>query len=264
MEVRPDKFRLQNHMERRTRSCFFCDIYCNDLGNRWDLDCVLDNLCRSTAFTALALFNSLRTPLTVMPDIIVKVMDALVSLKRVEDYLAETQLDESVNVSNPPIFPSSPVEFLESSSFSWSSEKNNNPSNASRRFTLKEISVKFPKGRLSVIHGPTGSGKSSILAAILGGMTPQILELNCLSGGISLYDGLTPKTKIPIAFAPQEVWLQNATIRNNIIFGTRYESKRYAETIQACALVRDFENLEDGDMTEVGEKGVNLSGGQKV
>ncbi|KAJ1556910.1 hypothetical protein HK096_010171, partial [Nowakowskiella sp. JEL0078] len=66
-----------------------------------------------------------------------------------------------------------------------------------------------------------------------------------------------------VAYVSQTAWLMNATIRDNILFGAKYDENRYREVVEACALVKDFEILEGGDLTEIGEKGINLSGGQK-
>ncbi|KAJ3416925.1 hypothetical protein HDV05_007983 [Chytridiales sp. JEL 0842] len=139
-------------------------------------------------------------------------------------------------------------------------------------FTLRNLSLSFPSNQLSVICGPTGSGKSSLLQALLG-------ELKRLQGSTHLPDPrfpvplqTTPPTSaaeeqrrlnLGVAYVAQTSWLQNATIRDNITFGEPYDPVRYARVIQACALVKDLETFEGGDLTEIGEKGINLSGGQK-
>ncbi|KAI8834848.1 P-loop containing nucleoside triphosphate hydrolase protein [Chytridium lagenaria] len=121
-----------------------------------------------------------------------------------------------------------------------------------KTFNLRNISVGFPKGGLTVICGVTGSGKSSLLQALLG-------EMYRISGSVFL-----PMRKKNVAYVAQTSWLRNATIRENILFGEPYHPERYSKVVRACALETDFKNLECGDLTEIGEKGsINLSGGQK-
>eukprot|EP01155_Anaeramoeba_flamelloides_P023514 Anaeramoba_flamelloidesa807701_5206.p1 GENE.a807701_5206~~a807701_5206.p1 ORF type:complete len:948 (-),score=243.47 a807701_5206:15-2858(-) len=100
-----------------------------------------------------------------------------------------------------------------------------------------------------MIVGPVGSGKSSLLYAILG-------ELPRKEGSISV--------KGTIAYCPQEAWIQNATLKENIVFFKEFDDNRYKKVISCCALDPDFKILPGGDQTEIGEKGVNLSGGQKA
>lgn len=102
--------------------------------------------------------------------------------------------------------------------------------------------------QLVAVVGSVGSGKSSLLSALLG-------EMEKVSGRVN--------TKGSIAYVPQQAWIQNATLQNNILFGKPYDKKRYDRVIEACALKPDFAMLPAGDQTEIGEKGINLSGGQK-
>ncbi|KAI9203690.1 P-loop containing nucleoside triphosphate hydrolase protein [Polychytrium aggregatum] len=125
------------------------------------------------------------------------------------------------------------------------------------KFTLRGLKISFPLGKLSTICGSTGSGKSSIIHALLG-------EMKSLQGSANL-TRLTRshRSKGGIAFVAQTAWLANATIRDNILFGEPYDQLRYARVIEACALSKDLASFESGDLTEIGEKGINLSGGQK-
>lgn len=93
-----------------------------------------------------------------------------------------------------------------------------------------------------------GSGKSSLISGLLG-------EMYKFKGHINV-NGST-------AYVSQQAWIQNTTLRNNILFGHKYDRDLYESIISACALVSDLEILPAGDQTEIGEKGINLSGGQK-
>lgn len=204
-----------------------------------------------------------------IPEIVVNLLEAWVSYKRIHDYLDTPELTEYINSSSPSSSETaqqedSIVQFLPQSRFRWysgvdeSSANSESNSNAKTKdFILSNINIVFPKDGLTIIHGSTGSGKSSLMHAILG-------ELNVISGGVLLGNTTIPKSKIPVAYASQSVWLQNATIKDNILFGTEFNSDRYNRVIKYCALIRDLSVLDGGDGTEVGEKGVNLSGGQKA
>ncbi|KAJ2758485.1 hypothetical protein H4S06_002678, partial [Coemansia sp. BCRC 34490] len=145
-----------------------------------------------------------------------------------------------------------------------------------RGFTLSDINVEFPTGGFSLVAGPTGSGKSSLLAALIGEMTltrgrillptmhsrdmadkdtkyKDIIELSG-DNGLVIRD---------IAYVAQEAWLRNATVRENILFDEPYNRERYEQVLHACALKPDLRVLMAGDQTEIGERGVTLSGGQK-
>ncbi|KAL1140983.1 hypothetical protein AAG570_000909, partial [Ranatra chinensis] len=111
-------------------------------------------------------------------------------------------------------------------------------------------SVNIPKGKLTVLIGRVGSGKSSFLSALLG-------EMKCLSGLLKWEKGVT------MAYVSQQPWVMNATLRENILFGLPYNQRRFTRVILAAALQRDIEGLPNKDLTELGEKGVNLSGGQR-
>lgn len=114
---------------------------------------------------------------------------------------------------------------------------------------LNDLSIDFPKGKLIGVIGPVGAGKSSLLQALL-------RELPLESGSISINGS--------ISYASQESWIFAASIRQNILFGQEYDRDRYNAVVRTCALTRDFEQFERGDLTLVGERGISLSGGQKA
>uniref|UniRef100_A0A8H7XII1 Multidrug resistance-associated ABC transporter n=1 Tax=Psilocybe cubensis TaxID=181762 RepID=A0A8H7XII1_PSICU len=130
-----------------------------------------------------------------------------------------------------------------------------------RVFELRDISVVFPQGELTVVTGPTASGKTALLLAVLG-------ELTLTKGRIIM-------SKEPsrvdenglmhcISYAAQSPWLRHQSIKDNILFGYPYDEARYNMVIDSCALRPDLKMLEDGDATEIGARGVSLSGGQKA
>ena len=147
---------------------------------------------------------------------------------------------------------------------------------AGRRFELRDINIDFPLGELTVITGPTASGKTALLMALMGEMTAvsdgQPTVANALGEDgpkiflpkhPSQYD-VTTGLKNYISYAAQAPWLEHLTIKENILFGSPYEEERYNEVIRCCALQPDLDVLEDGDQTEIGARGVSLSGGQKA
>ncbi|XP_060041586.1 ATP-binding cassette sub-family C member 11 isoform X2 [Erinaceus europaeus] len=113
---------------------------------------------------------------------------------------------------------------------------------------LHKINLVVSKGKMLGICGRTGSGKSSLLSAILG-------EMHLLEGSVSVHGSL--------AYVPQQAWIIEGSIRSNILMEDPYDKARYLQALHCCSLNQDLEILPFGDMTEVGERGINLSGGQK-
>lgn len=131
------------------------------------------------------------------------------------------------------------------------SDRNQRESSADSavQFTgFRNLNLQFTKGEFVIITGSIGSGKSSLLSAIAGMMKN-------LEGSVQVNGEL--------ALCGQQ-WIQNATVKDNITFGKPYDEKWYNDVITACSLTRDFEILPGGDLTEVGERGITLSGGQKA
>ena len=243
-------------------------------------------------FSSLALFNSLRLPLNLLPLVVGQVTDAWASLGRIQDFLlSEEQSDDFIwdmEGKNAIV--------LKNSDFTWErtatqdpdkgvlnrkdaklakkAEKAKRKAEKEERATIKadtrpEVSegvetsstmthvepfrlhdMNFSIGRneLVAVIGGVGSGKSSLLAALAGDMRKT-------SGQATM--GATR------AFCPQYAWIQNATVRDNILFGKPMNQHWYEEVIEACALRPDLEMLPNGDLTEIGERGITVSGGQK-
>ncbi|OZJ06966.1 hypothetical protein BZG36_00075 [Bifiguratus adelaidae] len=220
-----------------------------------------NELTAAIAFTALALFNTLRGALDEIPFIIMSVLQAKVSIKRVSDFLDEEEVTRShlSTYKDQPNF----IGFKDDASFQWymSDETQKGlEESGSEPFALRNLNISFPLGKLSVVCGPTGCGKTTLLASLMG-------ETNRLHG-----QAVLPRRKHAeeeggassgVAYVSQTAWLQNETIKNNILFGLPFDEDRYNKVLYMCALTRDLEILEHGDQTEVGEKGITLSGGQK-
>eukprot|EP00258_Populus_trichocarpa_P051202 XP_024467221.1 ABC transporter C family member 2 isoform X2 [Populus trichocarpa] len=196
------------------------------------------NLTPARAFTSLSLFAVLRFPLFMLPNMITQVVNANVSLKRLEElFLAE----ERILLPNPLLDPCLPAVSIKNGYFSWDSK--------AERPTLSNINLDVPIGSLVAVVGSTGEGKTSLVSAMLG-------ELPATSDASVVIRGT-------VAYVPQVSWIFNATVRDNILFGSPFDSARYEKAIDVTALQHDLDLLPGGDLTEIGERGVNISGGQK-
>ncbi|XP_006736736.1 multidrug resistance-associated protein 7 isoform X1 [Leptonychotes weddellii] len=201
-------------------------------------------LTATKVFTALALVRMLILPLNNFPWVINGLLEAKVSLDRIQRFLDLPNHSPQVYYSpDPPTDPSTVLE-LHEALFSW------DPVGSSQETFISHLEVK--KGALVGIVGKVGCGKSSLLAAIAG-------ELHRLRGRVAVW-GLSKG----FGLATQEPWIQFATIRDNILFGKTFDAQLYKEVLEACALGDDLCILPAGDQTEVGEKGVTLSGGQRA
>lgn len=196
------------------------------------------DLTPAKAFSSLSLFAVLRFPLFMFPNLITQVVNANVSLKRLEDlFLAE----ERILQPNPPIQSGLPAISIKTGTFSWDTK--------AERTTLSNIHLDISVGNLVAVVGSTGEGKTSLVSAILGEI-PAVADTEVVVRGT-------------VAYVPQVSWIFNATVRDNILFGSPYDPLRYEKAIHVSALEHDLQSLPGGDLTEIGERGVNISGGQK-
>ena len=219
----------------------------------------------SVAFTAISLFMLLRIPLDQLGDMLAHVQETKVSLDRVGEFLAEEETEkyEQLGTDNVDEHGNKVIGFRDAT-FIWGG-KNEVDADGNMAFRLMDLDVNFEIGKLNIIAGPTGSGKTSVLMALLGEMTLMEGRVYC-PGGRSREDvRVDPETGLAdtVAYAAQSPWLVNANIKDNILFAAPYDEQRYNNVIVACALERDLEILDEGDETLVGEKGISLSGGQK-
>ncbi|KAL2398676.1 ABC transporter 7 [Exophiala dermatitidis] len=219
-------------------------------------------LVPSVAFPALSMFSLLRVPLDQLADMVAHVQESKVSVDRVEKFLEEEETEKYIQLRQSRRFsvPCTRIA-LEDATLTWGTAGPDGPDS----FRLININVDFEIGKLSVIAGPTGSGKTSLLMALLG-------EMQLVHGHVYIPGGYArqelrpdPSTGLTdsVAYCAQQAWLVNATIKENILFASPYDEDRYLEVISICALERDLEILDAGDQTLVGEKGISLSGGQK-
>lgn len=211
------------------------------------------------AFMVTAYYNLLRVSMTVFfPQGIGQFAETLVSISRIQKFMTYDELpryDDSTSSTqttstelSKEIIPNNIVPHLSKPGISvdnvyakW------NPAHS--EYTLANINLKVQPGTLVAIIGPVGSGKSSLLQAILG-------ELAIESGSVDI-NGV-------ISYASQEPWLFSASVRQNILFGEEMDRYRYQKVIKRCALERDLELFTSRDKTIVGERGTSLSGGQKA
>ncbi|XP_078254928.1 ATP-binding cassette sub-family C member 10 [Rhinoraja longicauda] len=214
-------------------------------------------LTAAKVFTTLALVGMLIMPLNNFPWVLNGIIQAKVSLDRIQHFLIFSDQDLTSYYTADPSEDSNSAIELHDASFDWrpcktSDEPSNEEAEHDGSTVLLNLNLILRKGQLIGIVGKVGSGKSSLLAAITG-------ELNRLDGEVyisTLEEGF--------GLAAQESWIQFATIRENILFGNPFDAQRYQEVIEICALSEDLEVLPNGDQTSVGESGVTLSGGQKA
>ncbi|KAF8157940.1 multidrug resistance-associated ABC transporter [Crassisporium funariophilum] len=215
----------------------------------------------SKIFSSMAVFSILRMQLFRITWQMTQMVQGKVSLDRLTDFLQNTELLDSFTNSTAEIVPISNVQDgkfgFKNAAFSWSAESSNGSSTPSRRsFTLYvKDELLFKRSCINLIIGPTGSGKTSMLMALLG-------EMHFIRSDSNSWFNLPRHGGV--AYAAQESWVQNETIRENILFGSPFDETRYKKVIKQCALERDLELFETGDHTDVGERGLTLSGGQKA
>jgi ABC-type multidrug transport system fused ATPase/permease subunit len=238
-------------------------------------------------FSSLALFNSLRLPLNFLPLVIGQVIDANASVKRIQEFLLAEEAQEDTHWD----YKATDAVVMKNADFTWerhptqdgegmmgsgppgkkskkdktskkdkkaakstpSSDTPTPPKTAEsaddeKPFEMKGLDLTIGRKELIAVIGGVGSGKSSLLAALAGDMRKT-------QGDVTI--GASR------AFCPQYAWIQNASVRENIIFGKEYKSGWYNKVIDACALRPDLEMLPNGDKTEIGERGITVSGGQK-
>ncbi|XP_051974491.1 ATP-binding cassette sub-family C member 9-like isoform X1 [Xyrauchen texanus] len=239
-------------------------------------------LTPAKAFASLALFHILVTPLFLLSTVVRFAVKALVSVQKLGEFLQSDEIGDDSwrngdmsmplesnkkykypgdtkvfnrkgrfrmdNYEQPMRRQLRPKETedvavqVNDGFFTWGSNLS----------TLSDINIQIPTGQLTMIVGQVGCGKSSLLLAMLG-------EMQTISGKVFWSN----KNRYSVAYAAQKSWLLNATVEDNIIFGSPFNKQRYKAVIDACSLQPDIDILPFGDQTEIGERGINLSGGQR-
>jgi len=200
-----------------------------------DINNVLD---ANKVFVSLSLFNIIRIPLAILPMLLTNLSMFLVSVRRVNKFLEGQEIDPD---ATKQIEGDKNSIKIVNGTFKW---------DQNGEIVIDEVDLEVPRGKLVAVVGPVGSGKSSLISAILG-------DLEKVTGDIFL------DKQASISYVPQEAWILNTTFKNNILFNKVENEEKYQRVLDACALVPDLKTLENGDQSEIGEKGINLSGGQK-
>ncbi|KAF0716678.1 hypothetical protein As57867_002711, partial [Aphanomyces stellatus] len=204
-------------------------------------------LTASKLFTALSLFSLLRIPMYQLPTILMRLAQALVSLKRFQDFFDLANQDPNLVATPATVEPAMRNQYaddnvivaIDHATIGWGMTKP----------LFEDVNLTIKQGEFVVVHGAVGEGKSSLCTALLGEMDK--FEGSIFVGG-------------RVAYYSQQAWIQNMTIRENILFGKPYDRSKYNRVLEACALTKDLTLFAAGDRTEIGQKGVNLSGGQKA
>ncbi|KAJ3111421.1 hypothetical protein HK100_002694 [Physocladia obscura] len=232
----------------------------------------------NVVFAALQLFYTIRNPMTFLPNIITGGVDAFFGLGRIGQFLLAPEMEDeairlpasddpnllSIEIKNAtfewlaPIDDSNGGNTNKKPEFIVADDKKKDSSEIGevvellgderRTFKLTNVNLNIPRGKLVAIVGKVGSGKSSLLNALVGEMPRR-------DGSVTFRGS--------VGFCQQQAWIQNTTVRENILFGQDFDEKKYNEVVKTCSLSRDFAILPNNDETEIGERGINLSGGQK-
>lgn len=201
-------------------------------------------LTTDLVFPALALFNLLSFPLNVVPMVLTAFIEASVSVNRLYSFLTNEELQKDAVHHLPKAQKAGDVaiKISDDATFLWKRKPQ-------YQVALKNINLEVKKGELACVVGKVGSGKSALVQSLLG-------DLYRVKGYAAVHGSTAYVSQVP--------WIMNGTVKDNILFGHKYDPVFYDLTIKACALTIDLGILPDGDQTMVGEKGISLSGGQKA
>ena len=217
-------------------------------------------LLPSVAFTAISVLGSLETSFSSLPAFVSNLIDARVSFGRIQRFLNAPECEAVHGKENQISFKNAKI--------AWPVDGNHD-SGFESRFVLRGLNIQFPAGVLSVIAGRTATGKSLLLTAVLGEsdvLDGDLRVPSCPTAAERQHQRVNSANWIldtAVAYVAQNPWTENANVRQNILFGLPYDARRYRQATFAAALEQDWAILPDGDQTEIGANGINLSGGQK-
>ncbi|GMM51746.1 hypothetical protein DASB73_027090 [Starmerella bacillaris] len=203
------------------------------------------SLTPEVVFPSLMLLQYATAPFMILPMALTAVFRALTSQERINEFLLEEDQDYQnyLHRSDPAYGYEEPSVVIDNATISW------NGSDDEEKKALVDVSLQTYRGDFVCVTGRVGSGKTAFLKGLAG-------ELSVLNGSILV--------KGSIAYCSQDAWLQNMTLRANILFGEKMDLEWYQRVISACELQDDLKQLPKGDFTDVGERGISLSGGQKA
>lgn len=190
----------------------------------------------STAFVSIVLFGMLRDPLNVMPQAFMAYSDASLSLGHITTFLNTEEKEQDTEI---PLPPQDRLAFTEAT-FAWPSSEH----------LLVVPTFEFPLNRLSVISGPPTSGKTSLIAALMG-------DMPCVQGQ-------TPTCMPRVAYVAQTAWIEHGTLRENILFSEPWDDTRYRAVLHQCDLLRDLSLLDNGDLTLTTDKAMSNTMRHKI
>ncbi|KAK1940423.1 ABC transporter C family member 12 [Phytophthora citrophthora] len=210
------------------------------------------------AYTIINVVNITRLAVNMFPLGVASLSQAAVTYRRMDEYLGSDEVLDQVTSDSPAPGTIS----VRDAHFRWSPEVSDVVIGSSEavpeehihvaqvhELSLEGVNLEVDAGSLVMIVGSVGAGKSSLLSALLG-------EMMLVDGSVNVSGGLS--------YVSQESWIRNATVKENILFEEELDEERYAQVLEATQLTLDLQALPDGDQTEIGERGINLSGGQKA
>lgn len=197
-----------------------------------------NTLSPAAAYAALSYFSLLRFPMSFLPMMITMWVNALIAIARIQGFLLRKEAKLEQTEEQEGVVPGEII--VEGGCFVWDEE--------AEKTSLTNIELKAAPGSLTMVVGSVGSGKSSLLSALIGHMSKR-------DGKVSVGG--------KIAYVAQTAWVMNETLQDNVIMGSEMEPEKYRRCLQCSQLGPDLKILPQGDLTEIGDRGVTLSGGQK-
>lgn len=211
-----------------------------------------NTLIEGDVFTVFTLINILQLEMTKHFSLaVMAVSECYVSIGRIQEFMEAPELPVK---DNQPSTDESVVVKLNAVECRWNYQVSTVKTKSIREeelpVALSDITVRFPKGKLTAIIGPVGSGKSALLQAIV--------------GELPVYSGSMEKNYTTVSYAAQDPWIMDGSVKENILMGLEYNEQWYDTVVDSCSLRTDLDLFQFGDETLLGENGVQCSGGQRA